>query len=67
MMDALIRVRMVYTLTPKAMGGIPIVSVQFCYVFSTNDTIVYTFEGKGGKESEFRLVSKTCTKFVGHI
>jgi len=35
-------------------------------IFSNNDTVVYTFEGKGGKEDKFRLVSKRRSKSAGY-
>ena len=66
MEDAPIGVRMMYTLTQKALGGIPIRPIKPCYLFSTDDTVVYTFEGKGDKETYFRLCSKNSTTSAGY-
>ena len=60
-------VRILYEMTSKALGGIPIRPVKPCYVFSTDDTVLYIFEGKGEKDSVFRLCSTSGTTSAGHV
>ena len=58
-------VRVMYNMVSKALG-VPIIPVKPCYIYSSDDTVVYTFEGKGEKEQKFRLVSKSAYKSAGH-
>ena len=66
MTKAPVGVRMMYNLTHEALGNIPIRPVKPCYIFSTDDSVVYIFEGKGDKEINFRLCSKVSTTSASH-
>ena len=57
MKDAPVGVKMMYNLTSAALGGVPLHPIKPCYVLSTDDTVVYTFEGKGVRDAAFRLCS----------
>ena len=61
-----ISVHMMYKMTSKALGSIPIRPVKPCYVFSTDNTVIYTFEGKGEKDTVFRLCSTSSSASAGH-
>ena len=37
--------RMIYDMTMKACGNLPLASINPQYIFSTDDTVEYTFEG----------------------
>ena len=66
MRNAPIGVCMMCALTQESLGNIPIQPVKRYYVFSTEDTVVYIFEGIGDKETHFRLYSKIRTTSAGH-
>ena len=56
MEDAPIGVKIMYDLVRKHYGC-PIYPVKPEYMYSTDDTVVYVFEGKGREREHFRLVS----------
>ena len=56
MEDAPIGVKLMYDLVRKHYGC-PIYPVKPQYILSTDDTVVYVFEGKGRENEHFRLVS----------
>jgi len=65
--EASVGVEMMYQLTLKALGGLPIILVKPAYFFSTDDTVVFVFEGKGIKQQKFHLHSWSSISKDGHI
>ena len=58
-------VKMLYRMVRKAYDDLPIRPVKPQYLYSTDDTICYVFEGKGEKELPFRLVSSLSLENAG--
>ena len=58
-------VKMLYKLIRNAYNNLPIIPVKPQYIFSTDDTVVYAFEGLGTKEEKFRLVSVKSKRNAG--
>ena len=46
-----------YNMISSYYKNLPIFPIKPQYIFSTDDTVIYTFEGLGTKEEKFRLVS----------
>ena len=44
--EASVGVEMMYQLIPKVLGGVILIPAKPVYLFSTNDTVVFIFEGK---------------------
>ena len=58
--------RQLYNMVKLATNNLPISPIKSHYVFSTDDTVVYVFEGmKNRKDSKFKLVSSTSAYTSG--
>ena len=63
MKDAPIDVKMLYSMVSTAYNDIPIFPIKPQYILSTDDSVVYTYQGKGRREEKFMLVAtKGITK-----
>ena len=57
-------VKMLYEMISNYYNNLPIYPLQPQYLYSTDDSVLYVFEGKGQKKEKFRLVSKKTKKKV---
>ena len=53
---------MLYNLVSNYYNNVLIIPVKPQYIFSTNDTVVYTFERLGIKQEKFWLISESSCK-----
>ena len=58
-------VRMLYDIVLKVNNNLPMIVVKPQYTLSTDDTVVYIFEGRVKKKEKFRLVSRRSKKSAG--
>ena len=65
MEKANISVRILVEISSQAWGAL-VITVKPQYVFSSDDTVVYIYEGKANKQGTFRLVSTKSLKAPGN-
>ena len=65
MKDAPTGVKMLYDMVSKAHGNLPVIPIKTQYIYSSDDTVMYVFEGKGKDKDLFRLVSSKALKHAG--
>ena len=65
MKDAPKCIKMLYDMVSKAHGNLPVIPIKTQYIYSSDDTVMYVFEGKGKDKDVFRLVSSKALKHAG--
>ena len=65
MNNAPMGVKMLYDMVSKAHGNLPVILIKTQYIYSSDDTVMYVFEGKGKDKDLFRLVSSKALKHAG--
>eukprot|EP00957_Ditylum_brightwellii_P084257 6406197-Ditylum_brightwellii.AAC.2 len=55
-------VQMMHKMLNTAYGNLPCFYIKLKYIFSTDDTVMYIYEGKGTESDEFRLVPSSGLK-----
>ena len=45
--DVPVVIKMLYDMASKAHGNLPVIPIKTPYIYSSADTIIYVFEGKG--------------------
>ena len=63
--NAPIFVKMIYNMTSKVYVNIIVFPVKLQYLVSTDDNLVYIFEGRGTKRDKISLVSTKPLTFAG--
>ena len=47
--------------------NLPVFPIKPQYIFSSDDTVVYTYEGKGKESDVFRLVARKALNVAGTV
>eukprot|EP00957_Ditylum_brightwellii_P031981 2424745-Ditylum_brightwellii.AAC.1 len=58
-------VQMMHKMLSAAYGNLPLFYIKLKYIFSTDNTAIYIYEGKGTESDKFRLVSSSGLKQAG--
>lgn len=61
-----IGVQIMYQITSKTLGCTPVYPVKYFYVFSTDNSVVFAYEGKGKRDTKFRLCSRQSNAKAAH-
>ena len=62
MKDAPVGVKTLYDMVSKVHGNLPVIPIKTQFVYSSNDPVMYLFEGKRKDNDLFRLVSSKTLK-----
>ena len=63
--DASFGVKVLYNMVSKAYGNLPVIRIKTQYMYYSDNTVMYFFEGKGKNNILFRPVSSKAFKQAG--